>query len=32
MDKFAVSLKQAEDFVDEILGLPWNFEMKAHYQ
>jgi len=32
MDKYAVSLRQANALVDEILDLPWNTSMKNHYQ
>lgn len=32
MDKYAVSLKQVRAFLDEILSLPWNEQMKRHYQ
>jgi alpha-galactosidase len=32
MDKWAVSLKQARGFIDEILNLPYHGEMKAHYR
>ncbi|MCL2664755.1 MAG: hypothetical protein FWE82_04010 [Defluviitaleaceae bacterium] len=32
MDKWAVSVKQARDFIKEILDLPYHAEMKAHYK
>ena len=31
MDKWAVSLKQAENFIDEILALAYHEEMQKHY-
>jgi alpha-galactosidase len=32
MDKWAVSIKQAKSFVQEILSLPYHVEMKNHYR
>jgi alpha-galactosidase len=32
MDKWAVSIKQARSFINEILALPYHTEMKAHYR
>jgi alpha-galactosidase len=32
MDKWAVSMKQARTFINDILALPYHAEMKPHYQ